>query len=171
MNELISLPQLLGYLATLIAIIGVLQTNDIKLKLWMTVGYLVLASHYVLLGSMVTASVLMMGIVRNIIAIKYHSQWIALAFVTAYLTVGSLMMSTPIDLLPAFGAIINTVAIVTLQGVKMRLMLILSSFFGIANAVIVGSIGGLAIESLLLFVGLTTIYRMLKRLPILAAER
>lgn len=163
MNELLSLPQLLGYLALLVAIIGVLQTNDIKLKLRMTVGYVVLASHYVVLGSMVTAGVLLIGILRNIVALKYHSLWIALTFTIIYFVMGIMMMSSPIDLLPVSGASINTIAIVTLQGIKMRLVLIVSSFFGIANAVVVGSIGGLAIESMLLVFGLVTLYRLFKR--------
>ncbi|OLQ86593.1 hypothetical protein BIY21_03950 [Vibrio ponticus] len=163
MNELLSLPQLLGYLALLVAIIGVLQTNDIKLKLWMIAGYVVLASHYVVLGSMVTAGVLLIGILRNIVALKYHSLWIALTFSIIYFAMGIMMMSSPIDLLPVIGASINTIAIVTLQGIKMRVVLIVSSFFGIANAVVVGSIGGLAIESMLLVFGLVTLYRLFKR--------
>ncbi|WP_407332816.1 YgjV family protein [Enterovibrio sp. 27052020O] len=162
MNEIFSHSQILGYLALSSAIIAMLQTNDIKLKVWMTIGYILLASHYVMLSSMVTASTLMVGIVRNVVSIRYSSLWVALIFAAIYSIVGISLMSKPIDMLPVIGAVINTMAIVTLKGIKMRIVLIFSCFFGISNAVIIGSIGGIAIESILLFLGVITAYRMMK---------
>ncbi|WP_028023245.1 YgjV family protein [Enterovibrio calviensis] len=162
MNEIFSLPQILGYFALLTAIIGMVQTNDIKLKAWMTFGYALLASHYLMLNSVVTACTLIVGVVRNLVSIRYSSLWVALIFAAIYSIVGISVMSKSVDLLPVIGAVINTMAIVTLKGIKMRLVLIFSCFFGISNAVIIGSIGGIAIESMLLFLGVMTIYRMIK---------
>ncbi|MEZ8143280.1 YgjV family protein [Enterovibrio sp. FF113] len=162
MNELFSPSQILGYLALSTAIIAMLQTNDIKLKVWMTIGYILLASHYVMLQSLVTACTLTIGAVRNVVSIRYNSFWVALIFAAFYLVVGILVMSKPIDLLAVIGAVINTIAIITLKGIKMRLVLIFSCFFGISNAVVIGSIGGAVLECILLLLGLITVYRMIK---------
>lgn len=158
-----SVTQVLGYIAVIFAIIGTLQKDDKDLIIFASVCYIFMFLHFVMIGSLVTAMTIAIGLVRNIVSLKTKSINAAYFFALLYAVAGLYFMQQPIDLLPTVGAILNTFVIILLSRIKLRLSMILISLTcGIPNAIIIGSIGGFMIEFVLSSLSLVTIYRLYK---------
>ncbi|RZL04878.1 MAG: YgjV family protein, partial [Rubrivivax sp.] len=71
----------------------------------------------------------------------------------------------PSDWLPLGASCLGTIALFTLQGIPMRLLMLCGTGLWIANNLIVGSIGGTALEIVIAVINLSTIARMLRSPP------
>ena len=83
--------------------------------------------------------------------------------VAVNIALGLAIAQQPSDWLPLIASCLGTIALFLLQGIPMRLLMLCGTGLWIANNVIVGSIGGTALEVTIAVVNTTTILRLYRR--------
>ncbi|MDC2888662.1 YgjV family protein [Psychrosphaera algicola] len=116
--------------------------------------------HFYLLGSTNGAIANGISFIRTVISIKFHGKYLGWIFLALNILWGVPMVESAVDVLPIIAACCGTFAIFFLQGIKMRLAFMTGAVCWIVNNVIVGSIGGVMLESMVLITNLITIIRL-----------
>lgn len=160
MLDWISPAQCVGYVAFVLGVGSFLQTNDRRFKLFMTGECLAYMAHFALLGNPTAVASSAVSAIRSVLAIRTRSPWVAAAVVVANVALGMGIAQQPSDWLPLLASITGTLALFLLEGIPMRLLMLLGTSFWIANNIIVGSIGGTALEVVVAVVNTHTMVRM-----------
>jgi hypothetical protein len=103
--------------------------------------------------------------VRSFLAVKYRSPWLAGLIVAINLAVGAAVVRSGVGWIPVIASCAATLAVFTMQGVPMRLVLLACTFMWLTNNILSHSIGGTMLESVNAAVNVTTMIRMLRALP------
>ncbi|HSM92524.1 MAG TPA: YgjV family protein [Anaeromyxobacteraceae bacterium] len=156
--------QLLGYLAFVLGVTAFLQKDDRRLKAWVGAESLTYVLHFALLGNPSAAASALVSAIRSFLAIRFRSAWLAAVIVLVSVALGLAFSRGGAGWLPVAGSCIGAVAVFTMRGVPMRLVLLTSTFLWLANNALSRSIGGTLLEASIATASLTTIARM-------AAER
>jgi hypothetical protein len=90
----------------------------------------------------------------------YRSAWLAAASVAATVGLALAVGTTGAGWIPVFGSSLGGIALFTLRGIPMRLMVLTSTCCWLVNNVLAGSIGGTVLETLIATASVTTIVRM-----------
>ena len=165
MSDWFSLAQLLGYVAFVLGVGCFLQTDDRRFKLFMTGECIAYVAHFALLGNPTAVASSSLSMLRSLLSLYTRSKWVAVVIVAANVGFGLAIATKPSDWLPLTASCLGTIALFTLQGVPMRLLMLCGTALWIANNLIVGSIGGTALEVVVAGVNLTTIVRMIRTPP------
>lgn len=162
MPDWFSPAQLLGYVAFVLGVGCFLQTDDRRFKWFMTGECLAYVVHFALLGNPTAVASSLLSMLRSVLSLHTRSVWVAVVVVAANIGFGLAIATRPSDWLPLAASCLGTIALFTLQGVPMRLLMLCGTGLWIANNLISGSIGGTALEVVVAAVNLTTILRMLR---------
>ena len=154
--------QLFGYVAFVLGVGCFLQTDDRRFKWFMTGECLAYVLHFALLSNPTAVASSLLSMLRSLLSLHTRSVWVAVVVVAANIGFGLAMATRPADWLPLTASCLGTLALFTLQGIPMRLLMLCGTGLWIANNVIAGSIGGTALEVVVAVVNLTTIMRMLR---------
>ncbi len=152
--------QCVGYAAFVLGVGSFLQTDDRRFKLFMAGECLAYIVHFALLGNPTAVASSTMSFLRSVLALRTRSIWVAVAVVACNLALGCVLVRQPADWLPLAASCIGTLALFLLQGIPMRLAMLVGTCLWIANNVIAGSIGGTALEVVVALVNVTTIIRL-----------
>lgn len=155
--------QCVGYVAFVLGVSSFLQTDDRRFKLLMTGECLAYIAHFALLGNPTAVASSVVSTIRSALALHTQSPWVAAAVVVANVSVGLMVAERLSDWLPLLASISGTLALFLLKGIPMRLLMLLGTTFWIANNIIVGSIGGTALEVVVATVNVYTMVRMWQR--------
>lgn len=167
--EWLSPAQCVGYVAFVLGVGSFLQTDDRRFKLFMAGECLAYVAHFALLGNPTAVASSVISTVRSVLALRTRSIWVAVAVVAANIGFGLAVAERPSDWLPLLASCLGTIALFLLQGIRMRLLMLCGTGLWIANNVIVGSIGGTALEIVVAAVNATTIVRIWRRQKIAGA--
>jgi hypothetical protein len=163
--ELFSPAQCFGYVACVVGVAAFLQKSDRRLKL-MSVGQcLVYAVHFVLLGNLPASASSLISCVRSVLALKRRSPLVPALIIVINVAAGAALVKGGAGWLPIIASCAATVAIFTMQGVPLRMVLLSCTFLWLANNILSGSIGGVLLELVIAVVNASTIIRMLRSLP------
>ena len=152
--------QLVGYVALLFGVSAVLQKNDRHLKQLLVVQSFSYVLHFVLLGNFPASGSAGISCLRNLLSLRTRSPWLAAVFIAANLAIGAVFAQGVTAWFPVVGSCFATVAVFTLQGLVLRVVLLFATLFWLANNILSGSVGGMALETLIALVNVTTILRM-----------
>lgn len=152
-----------GYLAFVLGVASFLQTRDRHFKLFMTGECLAYVAHFALLGNPTAVVSSLLSVLRSLLALRTRSPWVAAAVVAANIGFGLAIARQPSDWLPLGASCLGTLALFLLQGIAMRLLMLAGTGLWVANNLIVGSIGGTALELVVAGVNLFTIVRLLRQ--------
>jgi hypothetical protein len=152
--------QLLGYLALVLGVSGFLQRDDRRLKLLVSAECFVLVAHFALLGRPPAATSALVSGFRTGLSAWYRSTWLAVAAVAATVGLALAVGTTGAGWIPVFGSSVGGIALFTMRGIPMRLVVLASTCCWLVNNVLAGSIGGTLLESLIATASVTTIVRM-----------
>jgi hypothetical protein len=152
--------QCVGYVAFVLGVSSFLQKDDRRFKLFMAGECLAYVVHFALLGNPTAVASSTMSLLRSVLALRTRSVWVALAIVAINLALGLHLATRASDWLPLMASCIGTFALFLLQGIPMRLAMLVGTGLWIANNVIAGSIGGTALEVVIAVVNIMTIRRM-----------
>lgn len=157
----LSSAQLVGYLAFVLGVAAFLQRVDRRLKLLIACESLAYAVHFVLLGNPPAASSAAVTAVRSLLATRYRSPWLAVAIVAVNVGLGAaLAHGRATGFIPVVASSLGTVALFTLRGVAMRLVLLVCTALWLTNNVLSGSIGGTLLEAVIAAASVLTIARL-----------
>lgn len=155
--------QCVGYAAFVLGVGSFLQTDDRRFKLFMAGECFAYIVHFALLGNPTAVASSTMSLLRSLLALRTRSVWVAVAVVTINLALGMALAKQASDWLPLAASCLGTLALFLLQGIRMRLVMLVGTVLWIANNVIAGSIGGTALEVVIAVVNLVTIGRMARQ--------
>ncbi|GGX75195.1 YgjV family protein [Pseudoduganella dura] len=161
--------QCVGYVAFVLGVGSFLQTDDRRFKLFMAGECLAYVVHFALLGNPTAVASSTMSLLRSLLALRTRSVWVALAVVAINIALGLYLARQPSDWLPLTASCLGTLALFLLQGIPMRLVMLVGTFCWIANNVIAGSVGGTALEVVVALVNIVTIGRMARQRAALVA--
>jgi hypothetical protein len=155
-----STAQCLGYVAFILGVGSFLQTDDKRFKLLMTGECLAYVAHFALLGNPTATASSAVSTVRSFLAMWTRSLWVVGAVLSANIGFGLAVATKWSDWLPLTASCLGTVALFLMRGIPMRLVMLCGTGFWIANNLIVGSIGGTALEAVVAATNIVTIVRM-----------
>lgn len=153
--------QVAGYVALVLGIAGFLQRDDRRLKLLVAGESLVYVLHFALLGNPAAASSACVSGVRTLLSVRYRSAWLAAASAAASVGLAASLSTRGAGWLPVAGSCLGAVALFTMQGIPMRLVLLGSTSLWLANNILSRSIGGTVLETLIAATSISTIVRMM----------
>jgi hypothetical protein len=117
----------------------------------------------VLLGNLPASASSFISGTRSFLALKTRSLLLAGAIVGINIAAGAALAKTGAAWLPVIASCAATVAMFTMDGVPLRLVLLSSTFLWLANNVVSGSIGGTMLELVIAVANGSTIIRMLRQ--------
>jgi hypothetical protein len=161
MVQIFSPAQCVGYVAFVVGVTAFLQKSDRRLKFFNGSECLVYAIHFTLLGNLSAAASALISGTRSLSALKTRSPLLAVLFIALNLSLGRVFAKTAADWFPIVASCLATAAIFFMQGIRMRLLLLISTFFWLANNFVSGSIGGTALECVIATANIVTMVRML----------
>lgn len=159
MDSKIILIQSIGIIACIIGISSFLFKNDKTLKKLMSLAAFIFSIHYFLLESWTSAIIKLINSTRNIISIKYSSQYILFIFLSLYWCLGLFYADKTIDYISVITITISTIAMFNFSGIKLRLFFFPSIITWIIIGIQTNSIGGVIAES---FVFISNSFTILK---------
>lgn len=160
LQEAFSFAQIMGYLAFILGVGSFLQKNDRHFKLYMAGECVAYAVHFYLLGNYTAVASSLVSVTRSVLALYTRSLAVALTIVAVNIALGLSLATKATDWLPLIASCTGTLALFRLQGIRMRVLMLFGTLLWLANNIIVGSIGGTALEIVIAVVNCSTIYRL-----------
>lgn len=161
-SQLLSPAQLLGYLAFVLGVSAFLQRSDRRLKLLLASECVAYVVHFALLGNPTAAASSGVSTARALLSLRFRSRRLAVIVIATYLALGVTFARTPAGWIPVVGSCISTWGLFTAQGIRMRVLVLVSTFLWLVNNVLSGSVGGTLLEALVATASVTTIVRMVR---------
>lgn len=162
-EQCINFPQFLGVLAFILGVVCFYQRNDKTLKIVMLVQNITYMSHFWLLGANVAAISALISTIRTATSIYISSKYVALFFVVLGLIFGYIITDSMWQIFPIIASVIGTISLFLLQGIPMRLFMLVGSFCWLINNILVSSLGGILLESTVITMNTITIIRLLRQ--------
>ncbi len=161
-SQLLSPAQLLGYVALVLGVSAFLQRSDRRLKLLLAAECVAYVVHFALLGNPTAASSSGVSLTRVLLSLRFRSRRLALIVMATYLALGAFLARTPAGWLPVLGSCISTWGLFTAHGIRMRLLMLVSTLLWLANNVVSGSVGGTLLETFVATASIATIVRLVR---------
>ncbi|WP_374435840.1 YgjV family protein [Inhella sp.] len=160
MDALLSPAQLLGYAAFVFGVACFAQTDDRRFKLFMAAECAAYIGHFWLLGQPTAVASTTVSLLRSLASLKARSAALGLGFMALSAGLGLWLMQGWLSLLPIAASCIGTFALFFLQGLRMRALMLVGTLLWLLNNLLVGSIGGTALEAVLAATNAHTIWRL-----------
>lgn len=159
-SDAFSLAQIFGYCAFVLGVSSFLQKNDRRFKLYMLAECVAYIIHFSLLGNPTAVASASLSAIRSGLSIYTRAPWVAFAVVAINLCLGYVLVEHWWNWFPLIASCIGTLALFLLHGIRMRVVMLFGTGLWIANNLLAGSIGGSALECVILIVNSHTIWRM-----------
>lgn len=154
--------QSLGFVSFILAVLCFIQKDDRRLKLMMILMNLNHALHFYLLNAVTSSLCCLFAAGRTAISIKIKEKWVAGLFIILTSFIGYLTATQWTDYIAVLGSCLGTYALFCLNGIKMRWVIFVGSCLWLINNIIIGSMGGILLETTVIVINLTTIYKLHK---------
>lgn len=162
--------QLFGYAAFVLGVLSFLQKDDRRFKLYMSAECLAYVLHFALLGNPTAVASSVISVARSALSLYTKAPWVAFAMVALNLALGWSLVEQWWNWLPLLASCIGTLALFLLSGIRMRLTMLLGTGCWLVNNILSGSIGGTALELVILVTNLRTIYTMWRQAALAVAD-
>ncbi|MFO1252026.1 MAG: YgjV family protein [Inhella sp.] len=160
MDALLSPAQLLGYAALVFGVACFAQTDDRRFKLFMAAECAAYIGHFWLLGQPTAVASTTVSLLRSLASLRARSPALGLGFMALSAGLGLWLMQGWLSLLPIAASCIGSFALFFLQGLRMRALMLVGTLLWLLNNLLVGSIGGTALEAVLAATNAHTIWRL-----------
>lgn len=159
-SDALSFPQLFGYIAFVLGVSSFLQKNDRHFKLYMFGECIAYVVHFWLLGNPAAMASSAISATRSALSLYTRSIWVVAAVISINLLIGISVAEHWWNWFPLVASCVGTLALFLLRGIPMRVVMLLGTALWIVNNILSGSIGGTALEFVILGVNSHTIWRM-----------
>ena len=158
--SLLAPAQLVGYLALVLGVSAFLQRDDRRFRLLLVGECLAYVFHFALLGNPPAAASTAVSATRTLLSLRWRAAGLAVASVAANLALAVAVGTHGRGWIPVVGSCLGGIAIFTLEGIPLRLLLLTSTALWLTNNVLSGSVGGTILESLIAAASVSTVVRM-----------
>lgn len=152
--------QISGYVALVFGVAAFLQKRDQRLKALNAAESVAYVAHFLLLGNLPASGSALVATFRNLTSLKFRSSWLIAVFMTLTIAVGVAFTKNTTGWFPVVASSLATVAIFRLNGIAMRMTLLVCTILWLANNILSGSIGGTVLEAIIAVANTTTIWRL-----------
>lgn len=152
--------QCIGYIAFVLGVSAFLQKDDRRLKLLVASECLAYTVHFRMLGNLPASLSAFISSGRCLLALKTRSIVLAVLIIALNLALGVAFVTTNAGWLPVISSCLGTVAVFVLEGLAMRLVLMVCTLLWLTNNIITGSVGGTLLETTIAVANLATIVRL-----------
>jgi hypothetical protein len=152
--------QIAGYVSLVLGVWAFLHKDDGRMKLLLSLESVVYGAHFLMLGNMAAAGSATISAARTYASIRSKSWWVAGAAVALNLAVGWKVAGRGLGWLPVLASCVATVAFFTLEGVRLRMVLLMTTLAWLVNGWVSRSVGGVVLETLIATANATTLARM-----------
>lgn len=153
--------QIAGYFSFALGVTAFLQKDDRRLKFFNASQSLVYSLHFLMLGNLPASASALISSGRSLLALKYRSLYLASAIVFVNVAAGSMLVRSGAGSLPVVASCAATIAIFTLEGVPLRLVLLGCTLMWLTNDILSRSIGGTLLELFVAAVNISTMIRIM----------
>lgn len=157
--------QLLGLFSFVLGAACFLQKNDRRFKFLHMALNINHSVHFYLMEAYTSAMSTVVSILRTGCSIRTSSKYAAYFFILLNIGLGILTVTHWYSWLSVIGGCFGTYGLFCLSGISMRVMMTIGCLFWLSNNLIVGSIGGIMLESMVLLVNLSTMLRLHRSQP------
>lgn len=152
--------QCAGYVSLVLGVIAFLHRDDRRMKLLLSVESVVYGAHFLMLGNLAAAGSAAISAGRTYLSLHSRSLWLAGAAVALNIGVGLKVARGGLGWLPIVASCAATVAFFTLEGARLRLVLLTTTLMWLVNGYVSRSVGGVVLESLIATANASTLVRM-----------
>ena len=168
----LSLPQIIGYIATIFGVWGLQQRDDNKMRIFICIMSGFIVTHFILMGAFSAAVAAGIAASRWILSIftkvkKYRSSIVPI-YIGLFLFAGSLTAEHWYHWLPIIASISGSYALFYCEKLKLRAVLLFGGSLWCIHNYFNMSYGPLAMEGIMVLSNLLMIYRFIvenKKLP------
>ena len=158
--DIFSIPQILGYLAYSLSLIGATQKKDNNLFLLFSISCGLFGIHHFLLGNFSACiSKIIVGL-RMYLNIHFKGAVIAYPFALIALISGYLSYKNPFSILPVIAVVVATFFAAYSGGIKLRICFIFCCFLWLIHDIAGHSFGGVFEDITSITIYTTTVWRM-----------
>lgn len=168
----LSLPQILGYIATIFGIIGFQQKDDTRLKIFVLMMSVFIISHFILMGSYTAAIMAVLAASRwglsIFVGVRKRAHIFVPLFIALFVTSAALTFQNWYDLLPSLASICATFGLFYYTRIRLRLILLFASSMWLTHNIFALSYGPIIMEGFIFFSNAIMIVRFAienKKLP------
>jgi hypothetical protein len=155
-----SVTQCVGYLAFVTGVAAFLQKDDRRLKLLIAAECVAYTIHFGMLGNVTASLSAFVTCSRSLISLKTRSRWVAAVIIGVNIILGVACAKNAAAWLPIISSCLGTLAFFMLEGISMRLVLLVSTFLWLTNNILCGSIGGMLLETTIAIANFSTLIRL-----------
>ena len=154
--------QLIGLLSFVLGTVCFLQKDDRRFKYFHILLNINHTLHFYLMDALTSAIATTVSILRTAASIKISSKYAALFFILLMVGVAYSWVEHWYHWLAVIGGCFGTYGLFCLKGIAMRVMMTIGCLCWLTSNIIIGSVGGIMLESLVLVTNLSTMYRLHK---------
>lgn len=168
-----SLAQMLGQVAGLVAlgfcIAGFANKDDDRLMVLLISANVAFVLMFAFFQSWTAAALTVLVIVRIELARRFRGNWLlmlGLLAVSSVVAWATWQQAT--DVFPMMAMVFGTVGMFMLRGIPLRIVLGLAAFSWMLNNIVIGSVGGILAEAMVLvtnFITIVRLYRFRQKFP------
>ena len=159
-QNLLSLPQMFGWGAFVFGMACFFQSSDLRFKQFMSLECAAYVIHFLLLGQWTASASAMVSLGRSVASVLYPFKLVGWLFMSLSLICGYFLYTSWISWLPITASVLGTFALFFLNGIPMRLVMLVGTSLWLIHDYGVGSVGGTVLEAVLCIVNLTTIIQL-----------
>lgn len=158
--QFFSLTQCVGYIAFVTGVAAFLQKDDRRLKLLIAVECVAYTVHFGMLGNVTASLSAFVTCSRSLLSLKTRSRWVAALIIGINITLGVACANSVAAWFPVISSCLGTLAFFMLEGIPMRLVLLVCTLLWLANNILCGSIGGTLLETTIAIANISTLIRL-----------
>ncbi|PKF81286.1 hypothetical protein CW749_01200 [Vibrio sp. vnigr-6D03] len=154
------IPQLVGLLAFLFGSAAFAHKCSYRMRIHLSLFQILLVLHFVLMGAITAATICAVSVLRIYFSTKTQSSYLMWFFITLIWVLGLPNASEPHQFLTLLSTSIATWGMYKLEGLAMRATVLLNTLCWLLHNIVLGSIGGVLMESTFAIINAITIFRL-----------
>jgi len=158
--QFFSLTQCVGYVALVLGVAAFLQKADRRLKLLIAAECVAYAVHFGMLANIPASLSASITCLRSLLSLRTRSRWVAALFIGINIAIGAAFAKTAVGWFPVIASCLGTLAFFMLEGIPMRLVLLVCTLLWLANNILSRSIGGTVLETTIALANISTLIRL-----------
>lgn len=154
------IPQFFGLISFGLGAICFMQKDDRRFKLFLLLLNINHTLHFILMEALTSAFCSFISMGRTLASLKTKSKYVAVFFIIITVLISPLWAEQWYDWFCVAGVCIGTYGLFCLSGITLRLAMMIGTLCWLANNILVGSIGGIMLETMVLVINIVTISRL-----------
>ncbi|MGF1688977.1 YgjV family protein [Photobacterium japonica] len=154
--------QCIGLVAFVVGASSFFHQDGKRFRLHLVFFQIILFSHFLLMDALAPAIGCGISALRSYASTRTQSTSVLVFFIILLWVMGLPNVQHHYELLPLFGTSVATWALFKAEGIQLRMLIMFNSFCWLINNLLLGSIGGIMMETTFIAMNIFTISKMLK---------